>query len=278
MKTIALACVLAAGTAWAVSTLHAPGVQAPAYDPFAVDLEDRLASLEGRIARLTTELDRPGLKGMTVEVPSGAELARRVEALEKELERLRADSKREDPAPGGRDEVPEGPGRPQRPKEEAPPEATTAREGIEAARERARGEPAGTRAASLDKLAQRAGKAGLFELQEELLHEVVETAGRDDPLAQEALYNIGWARRNRGDASGAREAWLAANDALPPDHWRHGYARLYAAEQGIRSGEQAAAARELEDLIRDIEARPRAMDQYGTLIKRSRDLLASLAR
>ena len=55
MKTVALACILAAGTAWAVVTLSTAGTETPAYNPVVLDLEDRLASLEGRIARLTAQ-------------------------------------------------------------------------------------------------------------------------------------------------------------------------------------------------------------------------------
>lgn len=281
MRTVMLACALAAGTAWAVVTLSAPGAGTPTYNPVVLDLEDRLASLEGRIARSARD-EQPGLRSIQPRADQADALARRVAALEKELARLRKSAGTG--AAGSEATATQDAAQREAERAAAHAEARAAakrktpRVAIAEARERARRLPAGSRARLLVDLAKRAGKSGLFELQEALLRETVETAGRDNALAQEALYNIGWSRKNRGDAAGAREAWLAASNALPRDHWRQGYARLYAAEQGIDAGEEGEAARELHDLLRDIEARPKVVDPHGTLIKRGRALLATLER
>ena len=266
MKTVALSAAVAAVAAWIVVTLTAPEPAAPSYDPVALDLEDRLASLEGRIARLTRELDAPTLA--TAGTPTSADpaLAKRIAELEKALKALRSEATQNPDDAPGRDAP-------------APPQVAKATtHDVDAARERIRRSKVSDRERALQykALADHAGKLGRFALQEDILRELIETAGEDDAVAQEALYTIGWARRNKGDHAAAREAWLHADRELPADHGRRGYARFYAAEMGAKTGDAGMAERELHDLIRDIEADPRRIDPHGTLIKRSRALLATL--
>ena len=278
MRIVLLCCVASLVTTWSVMTLLEAGrAAAPPYDPLALDLEDRLASLEGRLARLADEVGAPALRGAPTAEGTPEALAARVTALEAELARLRREAREAGDAPdlpwkGGLTDPPfEGP---ERPKDRA----EAARKGLQTRIERARRLPAASRAKPLAALAREAGGAGLFALQEALLREVVENAGEDSAEGAEALYQIGWARRNGGDPGAAREAWLRARDRMDAGHWRHGYARLYAAEMGYQAGEPRQAARELEDLLRDIDARPAAVDPHGTLRQRSEALLAAQAR
>lgn len=275
MRTILLACALSGAMAWCVVLLNQESAPPAAYNPVALDLEDRLASLEGRLAQVLRAVEGPALKGADRPDETPAALARRIKALEEELAKVREELK--EPEARGPD-IP----RPQRgtpptgeDQWEKPRERPSVRERIQAARQRAARLDAKARARMLDALAAEAGHAGLFALQEELLREIIEVAGRDSEAGREALYKVGWARRNSGDPAAAREAWLAAVDQLPRGHFRQGYARFYAAEMAVKAGERDLAERELHDLIRDIQAHPKGVDPYGTLLKRSRALLAA---
>ena len=268
MKVILLACALSAVTAWSVVTLTGQDAIGPTYDPAALDLEDRIASLEGRLARVAADVDAPTLQGASRPNETPAALLQRIADLEKALAALR-----KTPPPA----EPEDASARREPATVSPPRQAP-QERIAEARARADRLQGSRRVKALLAVAKEAGAAGLFESQEEVLREVIEATGRDSEVGQEALYNIGWARRNKGDAGAAREAWLTASDQLPRDHFRHGYARYYAAEMGMKAGESANAERELHDLIRDIEADPKTVDRHGTLIKRSRELLALLDR
>ncbi len=271
MRVVLLCCLLSAVTAWCVASFTTPAAGPVSYDPVALDLEDRLASLEGRLARVRHAPQGPTLRTAEAAAPSAdaGTLARRVKALEEALQGLRTAPTPQAAAPAAG--LPLRSGLPDEPFQGP----TTAKDRIEQRLERIRRLPGATRAAPLAALAKEAGSAGLFALQERLLREVVEAAGERSEVGAEALYTLGWARRNGGDIAGAREAWLYAVDRLPRDHWRQGYARYYAAAMGLKAGEAAAAERELQDLLRDIEADPRGVDRHGTLRKRSQALLAA---
>lgn len=270
MRVVLLCCLLSAVTAWCVASFTTPAAGPVSYDPVALDLEDRLASLEGRLARLADASPGPTLRPADRPAPGHRDaLARRVKALEEALQGLRTAPTPQAAAPAAG--LPLRSGLPDEPVQGP----TTAKDRIEQRLERIRRLPGATRAAPLAALAKEAGSAGLFALQERLLREVVEAAGERSEVGAEALYTLGWARRNGGDIAGAREAWLYAVDRLPRDHWRQGYARYYAAAMGLKAGEAAAAERELQDLLRDIEADPRGVDRHGTLRKRSQALLAA---
>lgn len=258
-----------------MATWTADDALLPAYEPVALDVEDRIDSLEGRIERLLREAEGPTLEAAERPRETNAALARRIKALEDEVARLRGAQGK--PVGAARDT-----GRDPDVVRKTPDVGESAWERAKRTIEESLGKVRGLRPAlrvkKLAALARTAGNHGLFPLQEELLREVIDTAGRDDPVAQEAAYKIGWARKNAGDPGGAREAWLKADQSLPRDHWRRGYARYYAAEQGAKAGEASAAERELQDLIRDIEANPKVVDRYGTLLERSKSLLTSLGR
>ena len=264
MKTIGLSVLAAMASAWIVVTLWAtPAPQAP----LDLDLQDRLAYLEGRLADLETPR-RPPVLGARPPGQDLAALTRRVEQLEAAAAAPAAPESKEAPDP-------------QPPSPQVTEEDTDAKE--RAARARAAAEierigrlPREQQPQSLFDLAMAQRKAGRHDQEEALLRAVIDAAGPASEVAKEAAYQIGWARRGAGDAQGAREAWLQARDGFAPEQARHDYARFYAAESAARSGDGGTALTEVEDLQRDIEDRGAGAADRRTLLERCRQLLAEL--
>ena len=138
--------------------------------------------------------------------------------------------------------------------------------------------PDATRHRALYSLGMELNKTGFQDLAEAAYRALLDDAGTDDDLAKEGAYQIGWTRVRRGDYRGAREAWLEARDNFDRGHWRHDYARYYAAKSAYDMKADDDAARELEALIRDLENERSDHAQKGTILQRSKDLLSSLRK
>jgi TolA-binding protein len=133
-----------------------------------------------------------------------------------------------------------------------------------------------SRAKAYVSLAYEARARGDHEFEEQMLRKAADLPGANSDVAQEAGYQLGWARTSQRDYSGAREAWLEAARAFPTGHSRVYYARFYAAESAAKSQEERVAQDELEILIRDIESDASRAESRATILKRSRSLLDSL--